>query len=76
LTNVAGWDNSHPVETAPVSTTPRITGGDRPAVTAQRQGAAAAPAQQQPVAVQGEKRPEEPKEEKKGLFRRLWGVFK
>jgi penicillin-binding protein 1B len=75
LTNVAGWDNSHPVETAPASTTPRIIGGDRP-VTAQRQGAAAAPAQQQPVAVQAEKRAEEQKEQKKGFFRRLWGVFK
>ena len=70
MTNVAGWDNSRPVETAPVSTTPRITGGDRP--VAQRRDAPVVPI----PAAQPEKQPEEPKEKKKGFFRKLWGVFK
>jgi len=73
MTNVAGWDNSRPVETAPVATTPNITGGEHP-VSAQRRSAP--PAQQQPTTVQAEKHPEEQKDEKKGFFRRLWGVFK
>jgi penicillin-binding protein 1B len=72
MTNVAGWDNSKPVDAAPVSTTPRITGGERP-VTAQRRGA---PPAQAPAAVEAEKHPDEQKDEKKGFFRRLWGVFK
>jgi penicillin-binding protein 1B len=72
MTNVAGWDNSKPVDTAPVSTTPRITGGER-SVTAQRRGA---PPAQPPAAVEAEKHPDEQKDEKKGFFRRLWGVFK
>jgi penicillin-binding protein 1B len=73
MTNVAGWDNSKPVDTAPVSTTPRIIGGDR-SVTAQRRNGT--PPAQAPAAVQAEKHPDEQKDEKKGFFRRLWGVFK
>jgi penicillin-binding protein 1B len=73
MTNVAGWDNSRPVEVVtPGSTAPRITGGDHP-VSAQRRGA---PAAEQPTTVQAEKHPDEQKDEKKGFFRRLWGVFK
>jgi len=70
MTNVAGWDNSRPVESAPVSTTPRIVGGDKP-VTAQRNPPAAPPG-----SPQAEKQTEQQKDEKKGFFRRLWGVFK
>jgi penicillin-binding protein 1B len=69
--NVAGWDNSRPAETAPVSTAPRIVGGERP-VTAQRQP----PPPPQAASAQAEKHPEPQKEPKKGFFRRLWGVFK
>jgi len=71
MTNVAGWDTSRPVETAPMSTVPRITGGDQP-VSAQRR----APNAPVPAAAQTDKRPEEQKDEKKGFFRKLWGVFK
>jgi len=73
MTNVAGWDNSRPVETAPVTTAPRISGAESP-VAAQRRGAP--PAQAPSAVVQAEKRPEEQKDHKKGFFRRLWGVFK
>ena len=73
--NVAGWDNSRPVESAPVNTAPRIVGGaagDRQ-VTAQRQP----PPGAQPSAQAADKHADpQPKEEKKGFFRRLWGVFK
>jgi len=73
VTNVAGWDNSRPLEPAPAVTTPRIVGGDRP-VTAQRTPppSAASPA----VEDKGEKPADQGKEKKKGFFRRLWGVFK
>jgi penicillin-binding protein 1B len=75
VTNVAGWDNARPVEPVPANTTPRIIGGEPP-VTAQRRSPAAA----QPGVAQAEKQAEKPqeksKEEKKGFFRRLWGVFK
>jgi penicillin-binding protein 1B len=76
MTNVAGWDNSRKVEPVPAVMTPQIIGGDRAGekgpVTAQRH---AAPPPAKPTA-QADKEPEQPKEEKKGLFRRLWGVFK
>jgi hypothetical protein len=75
MTNVAGWDNSRPVETAPVSTTPRIIGGDRP-VSAQRQSAQAEPIPAAQVEKRAEEQKDEKKEQKKGFFRRLWGVFK
>jgi penicillin-binding protein 1B len=76
MTNVAGLDTSRPVETAPVSTTPRITGGDRPVAAQHRTPSSV----QVPATAQGEKQaqaqPEEQKDEKKGFFRKLWGVFK
>jgi penicillin-binding protein 1B len=69
VTNVAGWDNSRPVEPV-ASTIPRITGGERP-VSAPGHPAAAA------SSAQADKPAEPAKEQKKGgFFRRLWGVFK
>jgi penicillin-binding protein 1B len=79
VTNVAGWDTAPPPVPGarPADTAPRITGsgGDgqvpAPVAAARRASQAAAPqtAQAQPPA-------QPPKEQKKGFFRRLLGVFK
>ena len=69
VTNVAGWDNARPVE--PGNTTPRVIGGDQRA-SAQRQPAQSAASGD----AQADKQADKTKDEKKGLFRRLWGVFK
>ena len=72
VTNVAGWDNARPAApAAPTNTMPRVI-GEEPRITAQKK---APPAEEQPAAT-AEKQADKTKEEKKGLLRRLWGVFK
>jgi penicillin-binding protein 1B len=82
VTNVAGWDVAPPAAAQPTDTTPRISGSGtdgvvQPAPPAARR-AARQDAGQAPAATQGAAQPAQPKkpEEKKGLFRRLIGVFK
>ena len=68
ITNVAGWDNQPPRPIEPVPAPPNIVGGSPPPALAQRH----APAIEAPAPPA--QKPE--KQEKKGFFRRLWGVFK
>jgi penicillin-binding protein 1B len=76
VTNVAGWDTSSPKPanaSDPAENLPRVTGsgGDGAVRRPQVQPGPATPAAQQ----QPQPPPKKP-EEKKGIFRRIWGVFK
>jgi len=77
VTNVAGWDVAPPP--SPADNAPRVTGsnGDgllRPSEVARR---AARQEMPPPATTQAGNPPQEPKKtEKKGIFRRLMGVFK
>jgi penicillin-binding protein 1B len=71
VTHVAGWDNPTPRALEPVPAPPRIIGGLQSPSIAQRH----APAIEPPQPAEAEKQAEKQKD-KKGFFRRLWGVFK
>jgi penicillin-binding protein 1B len=82
VTNVAGWDTAQPAA-PPTDTTPRITGSGTdgqvqptaPAARrAARQDAASPPPGTTPTSAKTDQSKKPP--EKKGLFRRLIGVFK
>ena len=79
MTHVTGWDTSPAATSAqpPAEATPRITGSGpdslQPATAARRA------ARQETTETAGDTEaaaPEQPKKEKKSLFRRLIGVFK
>jgi penicillin-binding protein 1B len=78
VTNVAGWDTSAPAKTspaaAPAETPPRATGSGSDGAA----GARRPPVQPNVVGAAPAQPPPQPpkKEEKKGIFRRIWGVFK
>jgi hypothetical protein len=81
VTNVAGWDVSQPAPATPADTTPRVTGtgtdGQVPPPAAAAHRAARQDASQPSPGPPTAANPAAPKkEEKKGLFRRLIGVFK
>jgi penicillin-binding protein 1B len=74
ITNIAGWETSpaKPLEPPPVVSADRS--GSAPPITAHRQPPVAPAAPATPEQQAATQSPEQPK--KKGLFRRLWGVFK
>ena len=82
MTNVAGWETPPPAQTAPPgSAAPRVTGsgGDgaaAPLQTPRRVRAQSAPETPPATAAQAPAQQQPKKEEKKGLFRRILGVFK
>lgn len=69
LTNVAGWDTTPSQVEAPPALTPVRPGAAPPAVAARHPDA-------QPPQVAASQGEEDKSKPKKGLFRRLWGVFK